>query len=76
MTFSFLVLQIMCQRSDNIDDEIFQELKTNGQKWDDSWWVHVSTYEFHCSRPAISRKCMSCDQNACVIVRTADPMCR
>ena len=25
---------------------------------------------------AISRKCMSCDENACVVVRIADPMCR
>ncbi|CAF1263295.1 unnamed protein product [Adineta steineri] len=24
----------------------------------------------------ISRKCVSCDQDACVVVRTADPMCR
>ncbi|UJR22613.1 hypothetical protein I4U23_025654 [Adineta vaga] len=27
-------------------------------------------------KAAISRKCMSCDQDACVVVRIADPMCR
>ncbi|CAF1175407.1 unnamed protein product [Rotaria magnacalcarata] len=28
------------------------------------------------NKATISRKCMSCDQDACVIVRIADPMCR
>ncbi|CAF1681634.1 unnamed protein product, partial [Adineta ricciae] len=28
------------------------------------------------NKTAISRKCMSCDQDACVVVRIADPMCR
>jgi cytoplasmic tRNA 2-thiolation protein 2 len=28
------------------------------------------------NKTAISRKCMSCDENACVVVRIADPMCR
>ncbi|CAF4577170.1 unnamed protein product [Rotaria socialis] len=47
----------MCQANEE-DDELFQSLKSAGNK------------------ATISRKCMSCDQDACVIVRIADPMCR
>jgi hypothetical protein len=64
----------MCQVNEE-DDEAFQALKSSANKsvkiivWKiNIFWVFYRTL--------ISRKCMSCDQDAFVVVRIADPMCR
>ncbi len=64
----------MCQVNEE-DDEAFQALKSAANKWVKIRFLKKLIFWIFCRTP-ISRKCMSCDQDACVVVRIADPMCR
>ncbi len=64
----------MCQVNEE-DEEAFQALKSATNKLVKIRFLFLFEKLIFC-RTSISRKCMSCDQDACVVVRIADPMCR